>query len=251
VVGGCSVKLPQNEGGRKSAPGDASKPAKTHKELLHDMLTPTYYLSVAAVPLDQVEKWLEHCIESCDLVVLMFQCGKASSLQTCLALESRLPENVPRVYVASKTDLIFTSQALNMHSISSNSLKGEYGNETKSSRESLKASHESVLQTASLHIKERSLPALAMFSTLTGEGTGDVTSLIIDVATEPAKGVPPRKRKSSGNYPSIHAVMAVTSVMLGALTISLAVRYQKEVKDWFNHMVDSTRSFFSAGLLTN
>jgi len=258
VVGGCALKL----NGEKETSGTQvarkysiaeSASDKAHKKLLEEVLTPSYQLSVAAVPLDQVERWLQHCIQGCDLVVLMFQCGKPSSLKTCMALEARLPETVPRLYLASKTDLIFTSQALHAASAgSSGSLKGEYGNETRSSRESLKAAHESVLQTASLHIRERNLPALSMFSTLTGEGMTDATSLIVEVATDPTRGVPQRKSKPSETFVTSRAFVTMAAVVVTLAGASLVARYNKEVKEWWKQMMDHTRSLFStAGLIAN
>lgn len=260
VVGGCALKLNgENEqgggngqAGRKYSIAESAAD-KAHKGLLQEVLTPSYQLSVAAVPLDQVEKWLQHCAQGCDLVVLMFQCGKPSSLKTCMALEARLPESVPRVFLASKTDLIFTSQALHAASAgSSGSLKGEYGNETRSSRESLKAAHESVLQTASLHIRERNLPALGMFSTLTGEGMAEATSLVVEVATDPARGVPHRKARPSEGLVASRPFVTLAAVVAGLVGVTLIVQYNKEVKDWCKQMINNTRNLFAtAGLITN
>eukprot|EP00598_Pedospumella_elongata_P001125 CAMPEP_0184983352 /NCGR_PEP_ID=MMETSP1098-20130426/12587_1 /TAXON_ID=89044 /ORGANISM="Spumella elongata, Strain CCAP 955/1" /LENGTH=753 /DNA_ID=CAMNT_0027507163 /DNA_START=177 /DNA_END=2435 /DNA_ORIENTATION=- len=232
VVGGCALKSNGDiESDKKNRSPVVAHLPKAREELLQAVLTPTYHLSVAAVPLDQVEKWLEHCVDACDLVVLMFQCGKPASLTTCKALESRLPECVPRLYLASKSDLIFTSPALQTaHVGSSGSLKGEYGNETQASRKSLKAAHESVLQQASLHIRERNLPALTMFSTLTGEGMADATSLVVDVVTDPAKGLPQTKTKPSPSFALSRPAMIVSvAAIIGAV---LVAQFEKEVKAW-------------------
>lgn len=241
VVGGCALKANgETDSDKKNRHQVVSPTPKAHQELLQAVLTPTYHLSVAAVPLDQVEKWLEHCVAACDLVVLMFQCGKPASLTTCKALESRLPENVPRVYLASKSDLIFTTPALHTaHVGSSGSLKGEYGNETRASRENLKAAHESVLQNASLHIRERNLPALTMFSTLTGEGMADATSLVVEAVTDPSKGLPQTKAKPSPSFVlSRPAVIVSVAAIIGAV---LVAQFEREVKQWFNSVYQSAR----------
>lgn len=252
VVGGCSLK--REELLVKSSPAQ--------RDLLQATLTVSYQLSIAAVPLDQVEKWLDHCAASCDLVVLMFQCGKATSLKTAIALEARLPDSVPRLYLASKTDTIVAAHSLNV-SASTSSMRSdrsdrgdragdraEYGNETRSSREALKAAHETVLQAASLHIKDRNLPPLAMLSTLSGEGISEACSLIVDVSTDPIRGIPRKTVKPSTSLITSPPFLAFSTLALGIATFTLW-KYNKEVKDWFKHLFASTRDLFSGSAITN
>lgn len=234
VIGGCTVR---------QTSGVSDSVDSNRKALLRSILTSSYEVSVAAVPLDQAERWLERCADSCDLIVLMFQCANPASLSTAMALEARLPESAPRIFIASKSDHIPSAQALSTGASSSSSqrVQTEYGNQTRSSRETTKATHESVLQDISLHIKASKLPSVVLMSTLTGEGVADAHHLIIDVATDPNRGIPRKQKKSAGNFMVSRPVIAVTTVVVGIVSLSLLARYNKEVKDWFSQLYINTK----------
>ena len=286
VVGGCALRLDEvlAMSQQRNAPSRSSAAAEAHKILLSAVLPPTFYASVAAVPLEHVEKWLERSAASCDLVVLMFQCASAASLRTAMALESKLPTTVPRLYIATKTDTILSIETgtggsggssggvgtpgggagggvfvpgRSAHS-SSGSLKsgggggggsggGEYGNDSKVSREQRQAAHEAVLQTATLHISDNNLPPLALISTLTGDGMTDARSLIVDVATDPIKGMPRKNVKVGQSFmPSLKVVVATVAAI--SVTTLLAV-YNKEVKDWINKLWSNFMNFRPTNIL--
>jgi energy-coupling factor transporter ATP-binding protein EcfA2 len=251
VVGGCALRLGSGvtaslTGGAarlgKGRSGGDAVAAQAHAALLSEVLTESCELSIAAVPLDQAESWLEHCIHSCDLAVLMFQSANATSLKTAIALDARLPHTVPRLFVASKADTIPSAQVLSLGAHSPTQ-RGEFGNQTRSSREALKAAHESVLQEASLHIQARGLPPLALLSTLTGDGVTEAYNTIVDVATDPTRGIPRKPTKDKSGFGISAPVVVVTTVVVGVASLALLARYNKGVRDWLDSVFLSTRTF--------
>jgi DNA-binding NarL/FixJ family response regulator len=219
----------------------------TTRALLRTVLTEPYHVSVAAVPLDQAEAWLENCAESCDLAVLMFQCANMQSLRTAIGLDARLPSHVPRLFLASKSDTIPSAQVLSLgvHSPSVSG-RGEFGNTTRTTREALKSAHEAVLQEASLHLQARGLPPLALVSTLSGEGVTEAQNLILDVATDPERGLPKDKPKAAQSFAltltSVASAAAIFTVV-GSLTVGLLWHFNPRVKEVLNEWWASLRKF--------
>eukprot|EP00601_Ochromonadales_sp_CCMP2298_P020292 CAMPEP_0173324208 /NCGR_PEP_ID=MMETSP1143-20121109/30931_1 /TAXON_ID=483371 /ORGANISM="non described non described, Strain CCMP2298" /LENGTH=750 /DNA_ID=CAMNT_0014268231 /DNA_START=156 /DNA_END=2408 /DNA_ORIENTATION=+ len=223
VVGGCSQRLADVLSSRGVASpisgsvkkwGEPSGKAKQQAEavraeqdeVLRLAVSDTYHLSIAAVPLDHVETWLAQCAAGCDLVLLMFQCADLESLRTAIALEERLPKDVPR-------------------------------------REQVLAEHEAVLEAALLHTQEQQLPAPQLLSTLTGEGLPAAYEQMVEVATDPHRGLPRASRAPRKSGVSISTLRILSAVGIFSLSVVM-LRYNKEVKDWIRQVCDSTREFF-------
>jgi hypothetical protein len=234
--------------GTSSAGGSANTAdaQPTTRALLRTVLTEPYHVSVAAVPLDQAEAWLDSCAESCDLAVLMFQCANMQSLRTAIGLDARLPPHVPRLFLASKSDTIPSAQVMSLGVHSPSGSRGEFGNTTRTTREALKSAHESVLQEASLHLQTRGLRPLALVSTLSGEGVAEAQTLMLDVATDPERGLPKDKPKAAQSFAitlSTVASAAAIFTVVGSLTVGLLWHFNPRVKEVLNEWWASVRKF--------
>lgn len=224
--------------------GSTSDAGAHNKAPLRSVLTDPYQVSVTAVPLAQVEAWLETSVKSCDLVVLMFQCANVKSLSTAIILDAKLPPQVPRIFLASKSDTVPSPQVLSLGAHSPSSQRGEFGNQTRATRESMKAMHEKVLQEAASHLQARGLPPLALLSTLTGDGVVDAQHLIVDVATCPERGLPKDKPKAaSGISVTASTVLWATGLVasLGGLSVWLLWTYNPKARDWINEWLANTK----------
>ena len=231
------------------------------------------------MPLDLVEKWLQSSIHTCDVAVLMYQCANPVSLDTALSLEALLPADMPRLYLASKVDLIPRSTAMlsssstttmSMSSSTSSSSSSSSAMSSKSSgsasasasatqrlleaerrrREVILSAHERVLEKATLHLRENNLPPVQTISAVDEGGISDAYHAIIDLVTEPEKGIPHKDSKPQSGLAGSRALVAVTAVV-GLVSLSAVVyHYNKEVKDWLHTFMNSTRDMllFGTGL---
>lgn len=173
-------------------------------------------------------------LESCDLVVLMFQCGDIDSLKTAQNLEMRLPRRMPRVYVASKLDLIQAKQ-----NISSGVDGGGMTLEERHRREVLQSQHDMVYQEAALHLQTYDLPPLVYLSTVSGEGLNDVLAAVVEVVENPDKGIPLKQRHQPSNNSLVTAALSLFTVGgLSVLGWYLWRQHEKEIRQWFQHIYD-------------
>lgn len=91
---GKRVSLSMGENGDLTGKGTTTSPSQRP------------FVCIAAVPYQFAADWLAHNRDACDLVVLMYQCGDEGSLRQAMELEKRLGPDVPRLFVASKSDLV-------------------------------------------------------------------------------------------------------------------------------------------------
>jgi hypothetical protein len=207
VVGGCqgNRRHLQENGDRRnifqvsrdSGTTRFRKPLITQNKFEH--LQNIFYVSVAAIPLEHVgvsqlvqsssgkskKEMQRGVLDACDVAVLMFQCGDMDSLQTALQVEKTLPSRLPRLFLASKCDLV---QA-----------KAGSGEGSSSANRNLQAQHEIVYQEAALHLQQHDLPELVFLSTATGEGVAEGVAAVLAVAEEPLRGVPLKVRSPQGS----------------------------------------------------
>lgn len=223
-------------------------------EFLHH----SYYLNFAAIPLEHVTISATapsssakqrgssssssagnsgaggSVLDSCDLVILMFQCGDIDSLKAAQSLEKRLPRRMPRIYVASKLDLIQAKQT-----ISSGVDGGGMTLEERHRREVLQSQHDMVYQEAALHLQTYDLPPLVYLSVVTGEGLNDVLAAVVDVVECPDKGIPVKQRQQPSSSSVVTAALSLIS--LGGLSVLgwyLWTQREREIREWFNHIYD-------------
>lgn len=199
-------------------------------------LPDTFQLSFAAIPLEHSDKWKEHCLSSCDVILLMFQCGDMESLETVMKLEKELPSRMPRLYIASKSDLL-----LNQSYQHPTNLGAKY--------KELRQAHELVLQTITLHIQEHQLLPVLMTSTISNTGIEETMEAIRSVVTNPMQGIPLHERKEKTASYGKPLMLLTAAVTITSLSVFL-VKYHKEVKDWFDQMVESTRTWFALPMIT-
>ena len=242
VVGGCTVRRANMPAAKTSSTAESSGSMSSHsndhhRNALRGVLTDPFHLSISAIPLKNTDQWRESCVHSCDLVVLMFQCGVPESLEVAISLEQQLPATIPRIFVASKSDMIPSAQVIGLGSHTGS--RSEFGNETRSTREALKATHEHMLQEAYLHVNAHHLPALTQFSTLTGEGVDEAYSLIVDTVVDPQKGIPRQSSAQKAGYHMSTAVALVTSLCV--IGLGSVYMLHRPFKDWLNEWISSTQ----------
>lgn len=234
VTGACMLHL---DGGVGVGSGHATPPHSpshahahgghtniTHSPAAH--ITNPVCMVVSAVPMDCVYSYIEQCVGTCDMVVLMFSCGDASSLRTVFALEKRIPSHIPRLFVANKVDAVETDV---IHAQKTHVL-------TK---------HEGVLQDVSIHIQQHALPPLASTSTLTGQGMSEVIHTIKSVAVTPSLAVP--KHFKTQPEPSLSPTLMYMMSMVG-VGVGVGVflwQYNKEVKGWMKSVMQHTRGLWN------
>jgi GTPase SAR1 family protein len=73
-----------------------------------------YFLAMMALPLDEFQRDATQYLQVCDLIILMFQCGNQDSLNTVYLVEEQLPQDLPRIYIGSKSDLVVSSTSTTM-----------------------------------------------------------------------------------------------------------------------------------------
>lgn len=236
VVGGCIIRSDGSSCNNNSSmkkygtniDNTNTKPISTHKNIIKSLVTSPYYISFESVPLDFIDPWIESMNNRSDLIVLMFQCGNTNSFNTALSIEAKLASNVPRMFIASKLDIIPMQRNILQSDITdmissdplySSSTREQYGNNNNLLFQSLATTtgnnsssynisdvskcsttllldHESVLQSATIHIQEYNLPSLQVFSTYSNEGFIDTKGKIIEVVTNPLLGIPNKNNKT-------------------------------------------------------
>lgn len=250
VVGGCTVHgaitpLLHGAGSSAAVRPSGSGGSGGERSGSRSAMTEPYQLSIAAVPLDQADRWIEQCVPNCDLAVIMFQCGSPASLRTAIALENRLPPTIPRVFLASKSDTIPSTQVLSIGTHSPTAPRAEYGNPTRTSREALKSAHEVVLQDAAMHLRSRGLPPLVSLSTLQDSGVADGYSLLLDTLAHPEKGLPKSPKRAAG-FSLSTGVLAVTTVAaVGVGSVWLMWQFSPKAREWLDEWIESVRRWFT------
>jgi len=166
-----------------------------YEAIIKSMLTPYFYISYESIPLDHIDEWMDenNNMYKSDLIVLMFQCGNQQSYEKAIQLEEKIPSIIPRMFIASKIDLI----PMPRNQVISTS--DEYGNINLSSNDSkqMLLSHERILQSMNIHLQTFQLPSLCQFSTSTNEGVLETTHKIIEVLLHPTSGL---RTTSSYNF---------------------------------------------------
>lgn len=220
-------------------------------------LVEPFYLSVVAVPLDHAKVWLENNVSSCDVVVLMFQCAHAPSLETALRLEELLPQSTPRLFVGSKVDLVPSSSTYAAGSAAT-ALNEEFSRK----RAAVQSAHESILQKVTFHVQESNLPAVALITSSgsssrstdsSSEGVDrgiiDAYENVVRVLNNPAAGVPhstppaPAKGDWIKYLATSRPTLAWSASMIGIASISIVVvKYNKELRDWLRSFHERTFS---------
>jgi hypothetical protein len=198
-------------------------------------LNKSYYVCIAAVPLELSKTWIAKNVESWDIALLVYP-GTDLTSETCdtlLQLGKSLPPYLPRLCVESKADLL-----------------------TSSPEEVNVAAQENKQRLLSLlpqgKIGARSVTATSAY---TGEGMAELVRNIQEVAMYPDSAVP---LPPSGGIAAGEAVgwvnwrrflmhpLTLASAAAGVASLSLcAVKYNQEMTDVFNKVLKSARAFIS------
>lgn len=212
VIGGCA----------QSSIGD-----------VEHLTTPSYLLSLSAIPLEHVKTCSKVLLSSCDVVILMFQCGDIASFQLALDLEATLPHTLPRIFIGTKVDFFTPKSSVNL-----------LLNNNKMHVESLEM-HEKVLQEVMLHVQENDLPNVILTSTQDDIAIIDSLQIIRTVLQDPMIAIPSKYRSRKLQFYQQPTVVAV-SATLGVASIAVMMVYYncKEVKDWFSSLLKNSRSWF-------
>lgn len=168
---------------------------------------------LAAVPMDHVQRWCTAHLLSCDVALLVFQVGDMASLQTALELERALPDHLPRIFVAHKADLL-------------------------AHRPGLLQKHESVLESAQLHVRDNDLPAVLCTSTASGEGMAEVLAAVRQAVLVPETAQPRRYVPQQQAWVSSRSLGLLA---LGALSLSAgfyAFRRNEQIKAALTGLLD-------------
>lgn len=229
VIGGCAQTA------------SAIQPAaNTAAAVVEHLTSPSYLLSLSAIPLEHVKKWSTKSLSSCDIAILMFQCGDANSLQLAYELEEMLPTKLPRIFLGSKVDF-FVSPKSNVNVSLLNSSKMHV--------DKLEM-HEKVLQDVTLHLMENDLPNVILTSTQDeGIAITDALQLIHNVLQAPLTAIPlkhrPRPLKFYQQPSTAIAISAAIGVASVAAMFLVSSSSYKEVKEWFEAWLKKTsRSWF-------
>eukprot|EP01034_Spumella_vulgaris_P021337 gene21337-27367_t len=249
IVGGCRGSKRHPHGDRRNAfqvSRDSGttrfrKPVVTQNKF--DPLQSTFYVSAAAIPLEHVsvsplaqsssskgKSDQSTVLDACDVAVLMFQCGDMTSFQIALQIEKTLPHRLPRLFLASKCDLVQT--------------KGTEASSSSFSR-NLQAQHEIVYQEAALHLQHHDLPELVFLSTSTGEGVSEALAALLSVAEEPQRGVPLKQRNPQGSTLWTLGALSFGGVLTGVAYWYLTTYRDKELRQWMRHFNDVSSSLWS------
>lgn len=185
------------------------------------LTTPTFFMTFAAIPQEHYSYWVaEDGLANCDIAVLMFQCGNSDSLDIALQLEAGLPQEMPRVFVGTKVDLLRMPSSMSMANLSTgnildlnnNTHSSTYSNNTSYSsnaeaRSSLQRAltpleeqyqrqwleHERVMQRIEGHVSQTHLPQVVLTSTLaieTATGVRETLDTLREVALYPQLAIP-------------------------------------------------------------
>jgi hypothetical protein len=211
---------------RSNDQGNNSKRLRMENNSSSDgILADSCFAVVHAVPLHKEKDWLDTNILSCDVVVLMYQCGDEESLETAIRIEKTLPTRVPRLFFASKYDTVVTKVALDSQRGGRNQSHAETENNAQLQR------HVDVYRQASKYVQERQLPAIQQLSVVTGEGVSAACSMLFEVAAEPERALPVTEKKVLANQRFSRGLFTGLTIALGVVSVSLIVRYNKEIRE--------------------
>lgn len=227
VVGGIIAKAEGQEETNSSS-GHGQGPSSAKAEQLVGHLANPLCVVLVSVPMDPVYKYIKLSIQSCDCVLLSFQCGDEQSLRTAMKLEQFLPDHLPRFYVAMKADLL-------------------QGHGHKHVNLDVLESHERALLTISLHLKEHDLPPVQSVSTISGIGMSEVLSTVKEILITPEVALPKhykeKKRRSNLGQSSL---VYLTVAAVGAVSVGLLWKKssKESVSEWLRF--DWLRQWLSA-----
>lgn len=172
------------------------------------LTTPTFFMTFAAIPQEHFSYWIaEDGLANCDIAVLMFQCGNSDSLDIALQLEAGLPQEMPRVFVGTKMDLLRMPSSMSMANLSTGNILDLNNNSAESRSSSLQRvltpleeqyqrhwlEHERVLQRIEGHVSQTHLPQVVLTSTLaveTATGVRETLDTLREVALYPQLAIP-------------------------------------------------------------
>jgi hypothetical protein len=198
---GGGRRMSDAEGGRRGT--DSILGADSTLEDLNNVC----YLCVSAIPRDQTASWFATNAESCDMALLMFDCGSEDTFNTAVAMEQSLPDGMPRLFLGSKSDLGDDEMAEAVAALRANRNSG--------------GRLPSAVQSAAFHVQQHDLLPVLQTSVVTGEGIREVLSTVRDVALVPLKAVPVSQRPgppaASAFYPSLLKASCYAASLVGAL----------------------------------
>jgi len=147
-------------------------------------------ICASSVPYSCAAEWVtsNKCVSS-DAIALLFDITSVESFQAALRIEALLPQNVPRIFVASKADL---------------ALAGE--------------TSKGALQLALSHVAEHQLPAVIVVSSKVGAGVDLLRKSLLQLSASPWTGIPIgiRQRRES-------AAMQHRFLLVGAAATVVAI----------------------------
>lgn len=159
------------------------------------ILVPTAVPEIYACP------WLARHGQSCDVVLLVFEFGSIDSFNSAMRLEKLVPDQVPRMYVATKGDVEIRS--------------GD-------------AAAAACAETATNYISLCQLPPLLVVSSTTGEGITSLQRALLDVASRPWTGIPAEiRRKRENQVNQRYATGALLFLGVGLTVAFVAHKYRK------------------------
>ena len=129
------------------------------------------------------------------------------SLTSALRLEQALPQTLPRVYIANRSDLL----SIDKH----HPAQGKVGVHGSIPEE---IGQKGALVCALEHLKKYQLPPLIFVSTVSGEGIDELKKDVVNIASHPTSGIPsitPKKQKSS------QLIWVAGKVMCAVVTVAL------------------------------
>jgi hypothetical protein len=202
-------RLSDAEGGRRGT--DSILGADSTLEDLQNVL----YLCVSAIPRDQTASWLATHAESCDMALLMFDCGSEETFNTAVAMEQLLPDGMPRLFLGSKADLGDDEMAARATDSSSSS--SSRSSSTRHNNHKLSAA----VQSAAFYVQQHDLPPVMQTSIVSGDGIREVLGAVRDVALQPLGAVPvaqrPGRPAAAAFYPSLLKASCYAASLVGAL----------------------------------
>lgn len=163
---------------------------------------------ITEVPSSRTEEWISKYGDSCDAAILMFSCSpqEKASFEICTRIEQLLPHNVPRFYMANKSDIIPSS-------LPSSPTRNNADASANQLTLAMSASIVNVHQ-ATVYLDEHQLQPLQCISLHTNSGIDDAMKTLVDILLDPSRGIPVGMRRKKGYSMLMVAIVAGAAAAL-------------------------------------
>lgn len=217
VTGGCLLSQPINGSSLSlSSSNKTSLNLSQFKRYSNNQLS----IVATAVPLEMSKSWINQHGKACDIAILMFDCDNIDSIHDAIAIEDLLPSELPRVYVANKSEHSYLTSTV--HELQT----------TSTSQESCSNDRATAVSIATTHIMDEDLSNLIFLSVTNTKLVDDALMAAVRVVGRPEKGIPKKYRRKPGS--SYFWTILSATTLCTVVCIPLALGYFKDKKSSSN-----------------